>query len=551
MPKRSAAQRNTNGTGYAGDARNDAARRKKLQKKALANETHVAQVQETTLRAGLESLVSSSHNPPSAEWTNILKSVLRNQADWSSSSCCQLYELALDCCEGILEQFPKHLGKDDDDESLLSALLEMVSAADIVSKHPQDYSTSVQQQQLAQRVLELKDRAVRTSRLVVETEDLLVVDHRAHYRQVMRPHAFDFVDDLLKHYFAKNQSTAFSMSPTQRQRILRELGTYQTALPVEYGSGIFVRAMESRMDLLRCLIIGPDGSPYAFGGFFFDICLTNYPNSPPKVQFLTTGGGKYRFNPNLYNEGKVCLSLLGTWSGPGWQPGESTLLQVLVSIQSLILVEQPYFNEPGFQNNVGTEYGTSESKEYNSNIRRYTVDAAILPHLRRIANVGEASPYPEFDDILEKHFALKEHAWKKQLSEWSKEASEEAAQPQQNNLQHWLHSRSRATMRTDMETLCLKCVSAWERRPRKQKARKSHGSNNSPQSLELTNMNPAFHAVEVDGVIEIDLDDYDDNVIPVQPITRAAMSGLVARAPPVASLHNGAMNMSNEVIDLT
>lgn len=27
-------------------------------------------------------------------------------------------------------------------------------------------------------------------------------------------------------------------------------------------------------------------------------------------------------------DGKVCLSLLGTWSGPGWIPGKSTLLQV-------------------------------------------------------------------------------------------------------------------------------------------------------------------------------------------------------------------------------
>jgi ubiquitin-protein ligase len=36
--------------------------------------------------------------------------------------------------------------------------------------------------------------------------------------------------------------------------------------------------------------------------------------------------------------GKVCLSLLGTWSGPGWDPKRSTLLQVLVSIQSLIMV---------------------------------------------------------------------------------------------------------------------------------------------------------------------------------------------------------------------
>lgn len=47
--------------------------------------------------------------------------------------------------------------------------------------------------------------------------------------------------------------------------------------------------------------------------------------------------------------GKVCLSLLGTWAGPGWQPGKSTLLQVLVSIQSLIMVPDPYFNEPGYE----------------------------------------------------------------------------------------------------------------------------------------------------------------------------------------------------------
>jgi hypothetical protein len=31
---------------------------------------------------------------------------------------------------------------------------------------------------------------------------------------------------------------------------------------------------------------------------------------------------------NLYNCGKVCLSLLGTWNGPGWDPAHSTLLQV-------------------------------------------------------------------------------------------------------------------------------------------------------------------------------------------------------------------------------
>jgi ubiquitin-protein ligase len=53
-------------------------------------------------------------------------------------------------------------------------------------------------------------------------------------------------------------------------------------------------------------------------------------------------------SPNLYDTGKVCLSLLGTWrgdQGESWNASTSTFLQVAVSIQALIFVPQPYFNE--------------------------------------------------------------------------------------------------------------------------------------------------------------------------------------------------------------
>lgn len=46
---------------------------------------------------------------------------------------------------------------------------------------------------------------------------------------------------------------------------------------------------------------------------------------------MNVGGGQVRFNPNLYNCGKVCLSLLGTWSGAKgetWDPNSSSTLQV-------------------------------------------------------------------------------------------------------------------------------------------------------------------------------------------------------------------------------
>lgn len=45
---------------------------------------------------------------------------------------------------------------------------------------------------------------------------------------------------------------------------------------------IFVRAYESRMDLLRAVIIGAEGTPYHDGLFFFDVLFPdNYPHVPP------------------------------------------------------------------------------------------------------------------------------------------------------------------------------------------------------------------------------------------------------------------------------
>ena len=57
---------------------------------------------------------------------------------------------------------------------------------------------------------------------------------------------------------------------------------------------------------------------------------------------------KIRFNPNLYEEGKVCLSIIGTWSGPKWSSVQ-TLKSLLLSIQSL-LDEYPIINEPSYEN---------------------------------------------------------------------------------------------------------------------------------------------------------------------------------------------------------
>lgn len=86
---------------------------------------------------------------------------------------------------------------------------------------------------------------------------------------------------------------------------------------------------------------------------------------------ITTDSGNVRFNPNLYANGKVCLSILGTWSGPGWTQVQ-TMLSTLLSIQSL-MNSKPYQNEPGFE----YERKSGDIKKYNDCILHETLRVAV------------------------------------------------------------------------------------------------------------------------------------------------------------------------------
>ena len=127
---------------------------------------------------------------------------------------------------------------------------------------------------------------------------------------------------------------------------------------------------------------------------------------------LFVRGGTARFNPNLYANGKVCLSLLGTWTGPGWKPADSTLLQVLVSIQGLVLVHDPWFNEPGYEAQRGSPSGKASSEKYNKQIRGYTMRWAMLDQLEK--------PHPLFKDVIKTHFLLKRKEILRQVADWDK-----------------------------------------------------------------------------------------------------------------------------------
>ncbi|KAI9139502.1 ubiquitin-conjugating enzyme/RWD-like protein [Paraphysoderma sedebokerense] len=111
---------------------------------------------------------------------------------------------------------------------------------------------------------------------------------------------------------------------------------------------------------------------------------TSYPSDAPKVIAVTTNFGRTRFNPNIYADGKVCLSILGTWHG---QPGEQWssahgVLSVLISIQSL-MSDKPYHNEPGFEK-AKSANAEKEVDKYNRKIMHETIRISICNRLEKI-----------------------------------------------------------------------------------------------------------------------------------------------------------------------
>lgn len=249
------------------------------------------------------------------------------------------------------------------------------------------------------------------------------VDAEALYAEAMADIQFDVTEiDLKTHVYGE---TSTQGSPQAKyQRLAQEQATLCTSLPATRDSTVFVRIDEEQMDFMRVLITGPSAAdfgrtstPYACGCFAFDVFFPpSYPNVPPKVTLVTTGNGTVRFNPNLYKNGKVCLSLLGTWSGSSeenWNAKTSTLLQVLISIQSLILVPEPYFNEPGYEKSIGTPQGIAYSRSYNKVIREETMRHAILGQLR--------NPSPGFEDAIRLHFFLLQNRVVEQCSRWAEE----------------------------------------------------------------------------------------------------------------------------------
>lgn len=140
--------------------------------------------------------------------------------------------------------------------------------------------------------------------------------------------------------------------------------------------GIYINFNENNILEAYAMIVGPKDTLYEGGFLFFNIKFpNNYPFSPPELKYIPNN--KVRIHPNIYANGKVCLSILGTWSGPKWT-SIMDITTVLLTIQSL-LDNQPFHHEPG------QDKSPEEIKmAYNQIIKYNTFSSLILGNYKNI-----------------------------------------------------------------------------------------------------------------------------------------------------------------------
>ncbi|CAD8118277.1 unnamed protein product [Paramecium sonneborni] len=261
-----------------------------------------------------------------------------------------------------------------------------------------------------------------------ELQEILKLPLNESYRLLLKDLRFDYVsfkgqNQQYQHYYEKQITQAPIPTPAKLIRLAQEFADMSNSLPVEHTNSIFVRADKDRVDVIKALIMGASGTPYAHGAYLFDIYFEDqYPNTPPKMNLSTTGGGKVRFNPNLYACGKVCLSLLGTWRGhasENWDPKLSTILQVLVSTQAIIMSEDVYFNEPGFEGEAGQSDGEMKNEAYSNIVRFGNIQYAMIENIK--------NPPVGFESIIRRHFYLKRVEIMDEVKKWIQYAEQRQA----------------------------------------------------------------------------------------------------------------------------
>jgi len=178
-----------------------------------------------------------------------------------------------------------------------------------------------------------------------------------------------------------------------------------------HSNGIYYKHSDDDILKASALIIGPNSTPYEYGFYLFKIQYpTDYPYNPPILTYCTNDGYT-RFNPNLYKCGKVCISILNTWTGEQWNACQS--ISSILLVLCTILNNKPLLNEPGITENH------RDFNVYNEIIEYKNYDTAICYILESdFINKN----FPEFITIIQELFKKNYNNIKDKLSEKNKKS---------------------------------------------------------------------------------------------------------------------------------
>ncbi len=196
------------------------------------------------------------------------------------------------------------------------------------------------------------------------------------------------------------ESRQVVMTKKSRRRLQKDIVEIIKNPLAEHG--IYYAHDEQNMLKGYAVVFGPDDSLYRYGAYCFEFNFpTNYPFSPPKLTYMTNDGVT-RFHPNLYRNGKVCISILNTWKGEQWTSCQ-TIKSVLLMLVTLFH-NKPLLNEPGIKE---SHYAF---KPYNKMITYKSLDIAILKTLKKnkedklFTHMGQCKVfYPIFEKHIKKN----------------------------------------------------------------------------------------------------------------------------------------------------
>eukprot|EP01057_Protomagalhaensia_wolfi_P003952 Protomagalhaensia_wolfi_Nauph_80__3951@NODE_4003_length_660_cov_588_111111_g3170_i0_p1_GENE_NODE_4003_length_660_cov_588_111111_g3170_i0NODE_4003_length_660_cov_588_111111_g3170_i0_p1_ORF_typecomplete_len170_score21_81UQ_con/PF00179_26/1_2e49ProkE2_B/PF14461_6/7_1e06_NODE_4003_length_660_cov_588_111111_g3170_i062571 len=141
------------------------------------------------------------------------------------------------------------------------------------------------------------------------------------------------------------------------------------------AAGFSVGLVDDDLMKWRVAFTGPPDSPYEGGILTATLKFPDdFPNNPPEMVFVSP-----MFHPNVYPDGKVCISILHPPGTDVFNEQESAdeRWRPIISVESIILSVQSMLDEPNLESPANVDAAKmmrERPKDYKRKIRRMVED---------------------------------------------------------------------------------------------------------------------------------------------------------------------------------